>query len=110
MTKWRCVCGYIHDGDNPPDSCPKCGAPPERFEKVDGDKADLIERSRLTNSLHQQLYSLLEQVSSVAARGVEDNLDPGCLAIFKKVCLDARVTKQMVKAEIQTHMGKGKWG
>ena len=83
---------------------------PRNSTKVEGDKADSIERSRLTNSLHQQLYSLLEQVSSVAARGVEDNLDPGCLAIFKKVCLDARVIKQMVKAEIQAHMGKGKWG
>jgi len=27
MKKWRCgVCGYVHDGDNPPEKCPKCGA------------------------------------------------------------------------------------
>ena len=25
--KWKCtVCGYIHEGKNPPDSCPVCGA------------------------------------------------------------------------------------
>ena len=25
--KWKCtVCGYIHEGDRPPDNCPACGA------------------------------------------------------------------------------------
>lgn len=25
--KWKCtVCGYIHDGDRPPEACPACGA------------------------------------------------------------------------------------
>lgn len=30
--KWRCsVCGYIHDGSDPPDSCPVCSVPKEHF-------------------------------------------------------------------------------
>ncbi len=30
---WRCmVCGYVHHGDAPPDSCPICGALKEDFE------------------------------------------------------------------------------
>ncbi|HHL39925.1 MAG TPA: rubredoxin [Deltaproteobacteria bacterium] len=33
--KWRCtVCGYVHEGDEPPERCPVCGAPAEKFEKV----------------------------------------------------------------------------
>ncbi|MGE4577105.1 MAG: FAD-dependent oxidoreductase [Candidatus Methanomethylophilaceae archaeon] len=33
MKKWRCtVCGYIHEGDGPPEICPQCGAPKEKFE------------------------------------------------------------------------------
>jgi len=36
MTKWRCtVCGYIHEGDEPPDECPVCGAPKSAFEKIE---------------------------------------------------------------------------
>jgi rubrerythrin len=32
MKKWKCgVCGYIHQGDEPPDFCPVCGAPKEKF-------------------------------------------------------------------------------
>jgi rubrerythrin len=32
MKKWKCtVCGYIHEGDEPPDLCPICGSPKEKF-------------------------------------------------------------------------------
>jgi rubrerythrin len=30
--KWKCtVCGYVHEGDQPPEQCPSCGAPKSRF-------------------------------------------------------------------------------
>ena len=33
--KWRCtVCGYIHEGPEPPDKCPVCGADKSQFEPV----------------------------------------------------------------------------
>ncbi len=32
MKKWKCsVCGYIHTGEAPPDTCPICGAPKDKF-------------------------------------------------------------------------------
>jgi mannose-6-phosphate isomerase-like protein (cupin superfamily) len=32
MKKWRCtVCGYIHEGTEPPELCPNCGASKEKF-------------------------------------------------------------------------------
>ena len=32
--KWICtVCKYVHEGNEPPDVCPVCGAPKEVFEK-----------------------------------------------------------------------------
>ena len=28
MAKWVCsVCGYVHEGDTPPEKCPVCNAP-----------------------------------------------------------------------------------
>lgn len=31
--RWICtVCGYVHEGENPPEKCPQCGAPAEKFE------------------------------------------------------------------------------
>lgn len=36
--RWRCtVCGYIHEGEEPPEKCPLCGAAAKFFEEVDAD-------------------------------------------------------------------------
>lgn len=36
--KWKCsVCGYIHDGTEPPAKCPCCGHPREYFEPANLD-------------------------------------------------------------------------
>ena len=41
MKKWACsVCGYVHEGDAPPEKCPQCGAAGEKFiEQVEGEMA-----------------------------------------------------------------------
>ncbi len=34
MQRWRCsICGYIHTGIEPPESCVACGAPKDAFEE-----------------------------------------------------------------------------
>ena len=38
MKKFVCtVCGYIHQGDNPPEICPVCKVGPEKFEEIKGE-------------------------------------------------------------------------
>ena len=32
------VCGYVHEGDNPPAECPVCKAPAEKFKEQAGEK------------------------------------------------------------------------
>lgn len=35
MKKWICkVCGYTHQGEEPPEICPKCGAPRSQFAEA----------------------------------------------------------------------------
>ena len=39
MAKWICkVCGYVHEGDTPPEECPVCHVKSDKFEKMGGDK------------------------------------------------------------------------
>ena len=34
MSKWICpVCGYVYEGENPPEFCPQCKVPGSRFTK-----------------------------------------------------------------------------
>lgn len=108
---WKCrVCGYIHEGESAPEKCPKCGAPQDKFEAVADDARELIERSRYTNQLLAALMDIGAQLEDLAYEGIEDNLDPGCVRVFNYVQKAAVEMKQMAKAEIQTHISKGKWG
>jgi len=38
MKKWVCpVCGYVHEGDTPPEFCPVCKVSGEKFKEMDAD-------------------------------------------------------------------------
>jgi predicted nucleic acid-binding Zn-ribbon protein len=108
---WKCGnCRYVWDGEEPPDQCPKCGAKKEKFVQLEDKAVELVDRARFTNSLHMHLYALLEQVMEVADAGIEDNLDAPCVRIFTKAADQAEILQQSVKAELEGHMQKGKWG
>ena len=39
MDKWVCtVCGYIYEGEQPPEACPVCKAPASAFKKIEGEQ------------------------------------------------------------------------
>lgn len=38
MKKWVCtVCGYVYEGENPPEACPQCKAPASKFKEQSGE-------------------------------------------------------------------------
>ena len=40
MKKWVCqVCGYVFEGENPPEKCPICKVPAEKFTEQSGPKS-----------------------------------------------------------------------
>jgi rubredoxin len=111
MAKFKCsVCNYICEGNAAPDKCPRCGAPKDKFVKLSEEKEELISKSRRTNQLHLDLMDVLEQVDTITEAGITENLDPACVAIFTKARDDARLLAQFIKAEIEVHIAKGKWG
>ena len=37
--KWICtVCGYVHEGDTPPEKCPQCKQPADKFKELKQDE------------------------------------------------------------------------
>jgi rubrerythrin len=35
-SKWKCtVCGYVQEGGEPPPECPVCGAPRDKFVRIE---------------------------------------------------------------------------
>jgi len=110
MKKWECtVCSYVHTGDEAPEKCPKCGAPKDKFIELPQDKVELIEKSARTNSLEMELFGVMETVVDICEEGIDINLDPGCKKLFEKARDEAVVLLEIIKAELKTHMNKGKF-
>ena len=108
---WRCnACSYVWSGEEPPDTCPNCDAPKSKFGRLSDKAVEAIERAGFANSLLMQLHLLMDQVMDVAEDGLDDNLDPNCAKIFDQAFEQAQDLQQLVKAELQSHVGKGKWG
>lgn len=110
MKKWKCPCGYIHDGEQPPGACPKCGLPAERFEAMSDEAASLVERSRRTNALHCRLVDLARKIELVCKDGIEDALDPNCVKVFERTLGQSYEMMKLAMTEMQGHIAKGKWG
>lgn len=111
MKKWVCnTCGYIWDGQNPPNKCPKCDAPKELFSLLTDKEAELIEHSRVTNDLLIKLETVMNKVIELSEKGIKDNLDATSVRVFNMAKSEAYSLRQSIKAEIQSHIISKKWG
>lgn len=52
MKKWKCtVCGYIHEGTTPPEQCPICKVPAEKFAVVEEENVQAAPEAPKTESV-----------------------------------------------------------
>src|SRR5215217_8134289 len=58
---FRCkVCGWIHDGDTPPDVCVSCGATADRFRPMDEAEVDAVTGALSSYGIASQGYDDIE--------------------------------------------------
>jgi 4-hydroxymandelate oxidase len=83
MTKWVCtVCGYVHEGDAPPERCPVCESPASAFEPlVDG--AALSASSRL-DTVPETLDDVRDRAREILS-GV-CGVFPACDGVADRMC------------------------
>lgn len=103
------VCGFVYEGDNAPDVCPKCGAPKEKFEELSTEAAEKIYASDRTNDIHMEIIQLCMKITELCNEGIEINLDPPCVSVFTKAKNEVWTIKQRSKAELAGHINKGKY-
>ena len=97
--KWVCqVCGYVHEGDTAPESCPVCKAPAEKFTKQD-----------------EEMTWASEHVVGVA-RGVSEDILEDLRANFNGECSEvgmylamARVAYREGYPEVGSYYEKAAW-
>jgi rubredoxin len=107
---WKCsFCGYMHKGSEAPEVCPKCGNPKEKYAAMSEEDVKKVLDSDRTNDIHMELVRLAMKIRKLTNEGIAINLDEACVTLFKKAHDEAWVIKQRSKAEIASHVGKGKW-
>lgn len=107
---WKCsVCGFMHEGPEAPEKCPKCGSPREKYAAMSDEDAKKVFDADRTNDIHMEIVKLAMRIKDLAHEGIKLNLDPNCVEVFKNAHDEAWVIKQRSKAEIASHVGKGKW-
>ncbi len=110
MKMWRCeICGYLHEGEEPPDICPKCGYPKENFKLLDEEEAEMMRDALATREKYAQIYDHLEAVHKVAQEGIDLNLDEGCNEIFGKTQKDIETMRDTIKEELAGHAQECIW-
>ncbi|MBR1935771.1 MAG: NADH peroxidase [Muribaculaceae bacterium] len=68
--KWICtVCGYVHEGDTPPEKCPQCKVPASKFKE--------LEENKLNYAAEHELG---------VAKGVDPEILEGLRAHFSGEC------------------------
>ncbi|NLP47508.1 MAG: rubredoxin [Clostridiales bacterium] len=107
---WKCtVCSYYHKGDAAPDKCPKCGAPAEKFVALSDADAQKVFMSERTNDIHMEIMGLTMKIVELSKEGIDLDLDPPCVALFEDAIEEALVIKNRCRAELETHMQRGKF-
>ncbi len=83
MKKWVCpVCGYIYEGDQPPEKCPQCG--------VDG--------SKFTETQSDASYATVHIIGEGAKGKIEDDVYEGLVANFNGECSEVGMYLAMSRA------------
>ncbi|MHC1786622.1 MAG: rubredoxin-like domain-containing protein [Christensenellales bacterium] len=113
--RWICkVCGYIHEGAEPPAICPVCKAPRERFELIDEGPAHAQEHKigialgmdeRVVKGLQAQAKSSGERVGSylAMARAADREGLPEAAAAFQRLAAE----EGALCARLREMQGKG---
>ena len=98
--KWICkVCGYVHEGPEPPDICPVCKVGKERFERLPDDREWADEHKvgeamgldeRVVEGLREQLHIESTEVGMYLAMGRAADREgfPEMADVFRRIALE----------------------
>ena len=99
MAKWVCsVCGYVHEGDTPPEKCPQCGVPASKFQKQEGEKVWAAEH----------VLGVASDAPENIKQGLRDMFNGECTEVGMYLAM-ARVAHREGYPEIGLYWEKAAW-
>ena len=99
MKTWVCtVCGYVWEGENPPEKCPQCGVGPDKFK----------EQSAGLTWAAEHVVGVAQGVSEDILEDLRANFNGECSDVGMYLAL-ARVAHREGYPEIGLYWGKAAW-
>ncbi|MBE5939416.1 MAG: NADH peroxidase [Lachnospiraceae bacterium] len=99
MAKYVCkVCGYVHEGDSAPESCPVCKVGADKFEKMEGEKVWAAEH----------VVGVAKGVSEDIIKDLRANFEGECSEVGMYLAM-ARVAHREGYPEIGLYWEKAAW-
>ena len=100
MKKWRCsVCGEIVTGENPPEKCPLCKQPAEKFVEVVENKLDWAA---------EHIVGVAKDAPEEIKEGLRANFNGECMEVGMYLAM-ARVAHREGYPEIGLYWEKAAW-
>ena len=99
MKKWICtVCGYVHEGEQPPEKCPQCGVPADKFKEQTGEREWAAEH----------VIGVAQGVSEDILADLRANFEGECTEVGMYLAM-ARVAHREGYPEIGLYWEKAAW-
>lgn len=98
--KWTCsVCGYTHEGPQPPEKCPQCGVPADKFVQVKEGAIEFVD---------DHVVGVAQGVDPEIIQGLRDNFNGECSEVGMYLAM-ARVAHREGYPEIGLYWEKAAW-
>ena len=100
MKKFICpVCGYVHEGTEPPEKCPICGVPGSKFK---------VEESGEMSWAAEHVLGVAKDVDPEILAGLRSNFEGECSEVGMYLAM-ARVAYREGYAEVGAYYEKAAW-
>lgn len=68
MKQWKCnICGYIHEGENPPPNCPICNAPDSQFSLISTQSIDEVQSKQNSQDVFTDILVIGSGAAALSA-------------------------------------------
>jgi rubrerythrin len=86
MVKYICsICGYVHEGENPPEFCPQCKAPASKFKAMDQSTLAWADEHRI---------GVAEGVDMEIVEGLRANFNGECTEIGMYLAMSRQADRE----------------
>lgn len=84
--KWICtVCGYVHEGDTPPEKCPQCKVPASKFKE--------LEENNLNYAAEHEL-GVAKGVDPEILQGLKDHFNGECSEVGQYLAMSRQADRE----------------